>query len=176
MYSKEDNLLLQEILTYGLNFNMSLTHLDKICDYLHGETLTGVFKDSITNSKIQAFMTKKIRIEVKSTENDTLWSFSGLKLFPKALVDIKHRNKSVFSNIPVKNLRSCFLDPKYFNAINKEITLILTDDKINIDVKLRAISTLNLIISFNNKMIPLIFENLDFKKFLSILYKQDNKG
>ena len=176
VYSKEDNILLQEILTYGLNFNMSLAHLDQIYDYLHGENLTGIFKDSITNSKIQAFMTNKIRIEIESTENDSLWSFSGIKLFPKALVDIKHRNESVFSNISVKNLRSCFLDPKYFNAINKEITLILTDDQIDIDIKLRAISTLNLIISFNNKMIPLIFENLDFKKFLSILYKQDNKG
>jgi hypothetical protein len=52
----------------------------------------------------------------------------------------------------------------------------LTEEDINIDVRLRAINTLNLITSFNSKMIPLIFENLDIQKLFKMLYKQDSRG
>ena len=76
----------------------------------------------------------------------------------------------------MKYLRSCILDPEYFDAINKQIVLALTDDDIDFNIRLRAIRTLNLIISLNPKMVPLIFQNLDLEKFISLLFTQDSRG
>lgn len=141
VYNKSTPLQIQEIQTYNLSFNLPVSNIDKHIGSIKSGSLVGISKESITNSNIQSNLVQKIKIEV-SPDSADLWKFSGLKLYPKALAEIEHSNKGVFSNISVKLSRSCFLDPIYFNAINKEITLSLTDDQINLDIRLRAIDTL----------------------------------
>ena len=118
-------------------------------------------------------MINKLRVIVK---NPKIWNLIGLKISPKVLMNNERNSTGIFSNIPVKFLRSWILDPQYFNCINKEIVSALTDEEIDFNIRLRAIRTLDLIISLNPKMVPLIFDSLDLEKFIQLLYKQDSRG
>jgi hypothetical protein len=105
IYNFEGDLSIQEIQTHGLNFNLSAYNLDKIQSWMQND-ITGTYNESITNSKIQASMIHKLRVEIEQPQGSSVWTISGVKIKPKALADIEQSNKGVFSHIPVKHLRS----------------------------------------------------------------------
>lgn len=173
IYEESSKVYIQEVQTLGMSVNIPASNLDKIITWISSNSITGIYKSNITNSQIQMNMIQKLRVIVS---NSKVWNLIGLKLSPKALINNDRNSTGIFSNIPVKFLRSWILDPQYFNWINKEIVTALTDDEIDFNIRLRAIRTLDLIISLNPKMVPLIFKHLDLEKFIQLLYKQDSRG
>jgi hypothetical protein len=174
VHEENSSLAVNHIQTTGMGFNIPSTQLEGILHSLP-KTITGVHKQHITNSKIQAAPIQKLRLLINN-QSTSPWRIWGVKLSPKVLLSIKKNNKGVFSHIPVKLLRSCILNPSYFEAINKQIVLALTDNDIEFGIRMRAIRTLNLIISLNPKMVPLIFKTIDLKKFMNLLFTQDSRN
>ena len=86
-----------------MSINIPATNLDKILTWISSNSITGVYNSSITNSKIQISMIKKLRVIVTNPE---VWNLIGLKVSPKALLNNERNSKGIFSNIPVKFLRS----------------------------------------------------------------------
>jgi hypothetical protein len=107
IHEEDSNVLIHEVQTLGLNFNISSLNLDKIVTWLSGNKLTGICRSSITNSKIQINMIEKLRVIVESADQqEGLWRLCGFKLSPKALLNIERNHKGIFSGVPVKRLRS----------------------------------------------------------------------
>ena len=105
IHSETSNIAVQELQTLGLNFNISTVHLDKILTWLNTNKVTGIHRNSITNSKIQINMIQNLRVIVDSSHSNC-WKLSGFKILPKALINIEQDSKGIFSKIPMKHLRS----------------------------------------------------------------------
>ena len=103
IHEENSKICIQEVKTLGMLINIPSANLDKIITWISSNSITGIYKNNITNSKIQMNMINKLRVIVK---NPKIWNLIGLKISPKVLMNNERNSTGIFSNIPVKFLRS----------------------------------------------------------------------
>lgn len=68
IYDDKSSLVIKEIQTLGTSFNISSGSIDKVLESMGDSTITGVHKDSITNSRMQMNMVQKLRLVIENTQ------------------------------------------------------------------------------------------------------------